>query len=67
MVHNGIENGLLSTVAEAWSLLHKSLGLSNDEIGKIFECWNSSGTLKNTYLIQIGPNNPSIISDRACA
>lgn len=54
MVHNGIENGLLSTVGEAWSLLHKSLGLTNDEIGKIFESWNNSGTLKNTYLVQIG-------------
>ncbi|KAI1074208.1 6-phosphogluconate dehydrogenase, decarboxylating [Whalleya microplaca] len=54
MVHNGIENGMLSAVCEAWSFLNKSLGLANDEIGKIFEKWNSEGELKNTYLIQIG-------------
>ncbi|KAI2615353.1 6-phosphogluconate dehydrogenase, decarboxylating [Hypoxylon sp. NC1633] len=54
MVHNGIENGMLSAVCEAWSFLHKSLGLSYDEIGKIFEKWNAEGELRNTYLIQIG-------------
>ncbi|KAH7053092.1 6-phosphogluconate dehydrogenase [Macrophomina phaseolina] len=54
MVHNGIENGMLSAICEAWSFLHKSLGLSYDEIGKIFEMWNSEGELKNTYVVQIG-------------
>lgn len=54
MIHNGTENGMLSTLCEAWSLMRKSLGLSNDEIGKIFESWNSKGELKNTYLVQIG-------------
>ncbi|KAF4541124.1 6-phosphogluconate dehydrogenase [Lasiodiplodia theobromae] len=54
MVHNGIESAMLSAVCEAWSFLHKSLGLPHDEIGKIFEKWNSKGELKNTYLIQIG-------------
>ena len=54
MLHNGIESGLLSTTCEAWSLLHKSLGLSNPEIGKIFEDWNASGELRNTYLLEIG-------------
>ncbi|KAI1771713.1 6-phosphogluconate dehydrogenase, decarboxylating [Hypoxylon cercidicola] len=28
MVHNGIENGMLSVVCEAWNFLHTSLGLS---------------------------------------
>lgn len=54
MVHNGTENGMLSSLCEAWSLLRKSLGLSNDEIGKIFERWNSEGELRGTYLVQIG-------------
>ncbi|KKY20263.1 putative 6-phosphogluconate decarboxylating [Diplodia seriata] len=54
MVHNGIENGMLSTVCEAWSFLNKSLGLPYDEIGKIFEKWNSEGELRNSYLVQIG-------------
>ncbi|EON66153.1 6-phosphogluconate dehydrogenase [Coniosporium apollinis CBS 100218] len=53
MVHNGIENGMLSTVCEAWSLMHKSLGMELDEIGKVFEKWNSEGELEGTYLVQI--------------
>ncbi|EEP79994.1 hypothetical protein UREG_04836 [Uncinocarpus reesii 1704] len=54
MVHNGIENGMLSSICEAWGVLHHGLGKSYDEIGKIFERWNAEGELKNTYLIQIG-------------
>lgn len=54
MVHNGIENGMLSTVCEAWSFLHHSLDLPYDRIAQIFKEWNSRGELKNTYLIQIG-------------
>jgi 6-phosphogluconate dehydrogenase len=54
MVHNGIENGMLSTLCEAWNILHRLLGLSYDKIGKIFESWNSKGELRNTYLVQIG-------------
>jgi 6-phosphogluconate dehydrogenase len=54
MVHNGIENGMLSAISEAWSLLHKSLGLSFEEIGHIFEKWNAEGELKNTFLVRIG-------------
>ncbi|KAK2764518.1 hypothetical protein FQN54_009213 [Arachnomyces sp. PD_36] len=54
MVHNGIENGMLSAVCEAWSILHTGLGMPYDEIGKVFEEWNSEGVLRNTFLIQIG-------------
>jgi len=54
MVHNGIEGGMLSTLAEAWSLLHYGLGMNYDEIGDIFEQWNKEGELRNNYLIQIG-------------
>lgn len=54
MVHNGIENGMLSTICEAWEILHLGLGMDYDEIGKVFEQWNSEGLLRNTYLVQIG-------------
>lgn len=54
MIHNGIENGMLSTLCEAWSLFRKSLDLPNDQIGKILEKWNSAGELRGTYLVQIG-------------
>ncbi|KAM5437095.1 hypothetical protein MferCBS31731_005511 [Microsporum ferrugineum] len=56
MVHNAIENGMLSTICEAWALLHYGLGKSYDEIGDIFENWNSEGPLRNTFLVQIGAN-----------
>lgn len=79
MVHNGIEQGMLSTICEACesgvdlfesirravqlisgllgALLHHALEIPLDEVGKIFEKWNSEGSLKNTYLIQIGNIN----------
>ncbi|KAL1953698.1 hypothetical protein VTO42DRAFT_2371 [Malbranchea cinnamomea] len=54
MVHNGIENGMLSTICEAWEILHSGLGMTYDQIGQVFEQWNSDGLLRNTYLIEIG-------------
>lgn len=54
MVHNGIENGMLSTISEAWSIMHLSLQMSYEEIGNIFEGWNDSEELKNTFLVRIG-------------
>lgn len=54
MVHNGIETGILSGTCEAWALMHKNLGIENDETGKTFEAWNAEGELKNNFLIQIG-------------
>ncbi|KAI9925172.1 hypothetical protein AWENTII_011633 [Aspergillus wentii] len=53
MVHNGIEGGMLSTTAEAWSILHNGLGLNYDEIGDIFSKWDKDGELRNNFLIQI--------------
>lgn len=54
MVHNGIEGGMLSTTAEAWSFLHHGLEMNHDQIGDIFAKWNSGGELHNNYLVQIG-------------
>ncbi|RDW81416.1 6-phosphogluconate dehydrogenase, decarboxylating [Aspergillus mulundensis] len=54
MVHNGIEGGMLSTLAEAWSLLHYGRGLNYDEIADIFEAWNKEGELRNNFLLEIG-------------
>ena len=53
MVHNGIEGGMLSTVSEAWSMLHNGLDMNYDEIGDIFAAWNEKGELRNNYLLQI--------------
>lgn len=51
MVHNGIEYGDIQLICEAYELLHKGLGLNNDELQKIFTKWDQ-GDL-NSYLIEI--------------
>lgn len=54
MIHNGIEHGMMSAIAEAWSIMTKGLNMSLDEIGDELERWNRDGELKNTFLIGIG-------------
>jgi 6-phosphogluconate dehydrogenase len=54
MVHNGIEGGMLSTLAEAWSFMHYGLGMGYEEIGDIFAQWDSRGELRGNFLINIG-------------
>ena len=39
MVHNGIEYGLMQLIAEAYDLLHRGGGLSNQAISDLFEKW----------------------------
>ncbi len=51
MVHNGIEYGLMQLISETYDLMKKGLGLSNDEMHKIFAQWNQ-GELKS-FLIEI--------------
>jgi len=54
MVHNGIEQGMMSVLAEVWLLLTQGLGLSNEEVGKILNSWNEKGPLRNCFLVAIG-------------
>jgi 6-phosphogluconate dehydrogenase len=51
MVHNGIEYGLMQLIAETYHLLKECLGMSNDEIHRVFSKWNE-GEL-HSYLIEI--------------
>lgn len=51
MVHNGIEYGDIQLICEAYDLLHRVLGLSEDDMSKIFFKWNQ-GEL-NSYLVEI--------------
>ncbi|KAI9369064.1 6-phosphogluconate dehydrogenase [Aspergillus egyptiacus] len=53
-VHNGIEGGMLSAVAEAWSVLYHGRGLGDEEIANIFAEWNRKGELRNNFLLEIG-------------
>ncbi len=40
MVHNGIEYGDMQLIAEAYDVLKLAGGLSNEELGAVFEEWN---------------------------
>lgn len=51
MVHNGIEYGDMQLIAEAYDILHRGVGLSNEQLGQVFSDWNK-GELES-YLIEI--------------
>eukprot|EP00980_Cylindrotheca_fusiformis_P008838 scaffold1888_cov120-Cylindrotheca_fusiformis.AAC.8 len=51
MVHNGIEYGDMQLISEVYDVLKNIVGMSNDEMGDLFEEWNK-GEL-NSYLIEI--------------
>lgn len=51
MLHNGIEYGMMQAISETYDIMRKALKLSADEIGNIFEHWNS-GEL-NSFLMEI--------------
>lgn len=51
MVHNGIEYGLMQLISEAYDILKRGLGLSNDELHQAFKTWNEA-ELKS-FLIEI--------------
>jgi 6-phosphogluconate dehydrogenase len=51
MVHNGIEYGDMQLIAEAYDILHRSLGLDNTRLHEVFAEWNQ-GELES-YLIEI--------------
>jgi 6-phosphogluconate dehydrogenase len=51
MVHNGIEYGDMQLIGEAYNILKNGLGMSNDEMEKVFAEWNT-GEL-DSYLIEI--------------
>jgi len=51
MVHNGIEYGDMQMICETYQLMKEGLGLSNEEMHRIFAQWNR-GVL-DSYLIEI--------------
>jgi len=51
MVHNGIEYAIMQLISESYDLLHRGLGLNNDELYKVYKGWNE-GEL-NSFLIEI--------------
>jgi 6-phosphogluconate dehydrogenase len=51
MVHNGIEYGDMQMICETYQIMKEGLGLSNEEMHKVFKEWND-GEL-DSYLIEI--------------
>ena len=51
MVHNGIEYGDMQLIAESYSVLKHVLGMSNQQLAKVYAQWNE-GEL-DSYLIEI--------------
>lgn len=51
MVHNGIEYGDMQLISEVYDILKSICGMSNEEMGDLFEEWNK-GELQS-YLIEI--------------
>ena len=51
MVHNGIEYGDMQLICEAYALLARAAGLSNDRLAAVFDEWNR-GDL-DSYLVEI--------------
>ncbi|KPI37561.1 6-phosphogluconate dehydrogenase, decarboxylating [Cyphellophora attinorum] len=54
MIHNGIEQGMMSALAEAWSLMTTHLGMTYEEVANTFEEWNDTDPLRDNFLISIG-------------
>ncbi len=51
MVHNGIEYGDMQMICETYQMMTQGLGMTNDEMNKVFTRWNK-GKL-DSYLIEI--------------
>ena len=51
MVHNGIEYAMMQLIAEAYDLMKRGMGMSNEAIADRFAAWNDSSV--GGYLIEI--------------
>jgi 6-phosphogluconate dehydrogenase len=62
MVHNGIEYAIMQLISETYDLLHRGLGLNNDELAKIYRNWNE-GELQS-FLVEITRDIFSKVDDK---
>jgi 6-phosphogluconate dehydrogenase len=49
MIHNGIEHGMMSAIAEAFNIMRDGLGMELDEMADVFEKWNKEGELVSVH------------------
>lgn len=51
MVHNGIEYAIMQLISETYMLMHKGLGLDNDQLHEVYKEWNEKEL--QSYLVEI--------------
>ncbi|MGD0207538.1 MAG: NADP-dependent phosphogluconate dehydrogenase [Verrucomicrobiota bacterium] len=51
MVHNGIEYGVMQSIAETYDLMKRGLGMNDDEVREVYALWNKDEL--NGYLVEI--------------
>jgi len=56
MVHNGIEQGMMSVICEIWYIMNHCLDMEYPEIADVFESWTNEkdGPLFDNFLVGIG-------------
>ncbi|KPA39047.1 6-phosphogluconate decarboxylating [Fusarium langsethiae] len=54
MIHNGIEQAIISVISEVWYILIKGIQLSCNDAADVLTKWNMSDELQNTHIIQMG-------------
>ena len=66
MVHNGIEYAIMQLIAEAYDLMKRGLGLTDDELEDVYRVWNDgelNGYLWRSPAISLPGRTPTLISD----
>lgn len=49
MIHNGIEHGMMSALAESWQIMNLGLGMTYEEIANEFDRWENDGELVSRF------------------
>ena len=69
MIHNGIEHGMMSAVAEAWQIMNLGLLMSYDQIADEFDRWNKNGEVvsrRDNFLTLVSISSSRISSPSYC-
>ncbi|KAL8879216.1 MAG: hypothetical protein Q9198_003131 [Flavoplaca austrocitrina] len=59
MIHNGIEHGMMSALAESWQIMKLGLGMTYEEVANEYDRWNKDGELDDQ-----GRHVLSIVEDK---
>ena len=62
MVHNGIEQGMMSALCEVWGIMTQCLGMKYDEIAEIFEEWDTEGELVRRIAVTCSHTQISLLT-----